>query len=160
MVYLLLMYSNRFPPTITHFGKITESDFVPPWWATNCHLQTIYPRFLMKRRKLVYRQQRLSLPDGDFVNLIWAGEVRHAKALIVLFHGLEGSIRSHYTNDMMANLVEEGYAAVLMHFRGCGGEANSHARAYHSGETEDAWFFLTWLILAGISGLFIEKYGE
>lgn len=127
------------------FGEIIESDFVPPWWARNCHVQTIFPRFFQKRRKLAYRQQKLTLPDDDFVNLIWAGEVEKARGLIVLFHGLEGSIRSHYTNDMMANLVEQGYAVVLMHFRGCGAEANLTARAYHSGETEDAWFLLNWL---------------
>jgi predicted alpha/beta-fold hydrolase len=32
-----------------------------------------------------------------------------------------------------------------MHFRGCGGEHNTKPRAYHSGETEDAWYFLNWL---------------
>jgi predicted alpha/beta-fold hydrolase len=62
-----------------------------------------------------------------------------------MFHGLEGSIRSHYTNDMAANFVKQGYAVVLMHFRGCGGEQNTTPRAYHSGETEDAWYFLNWL---------------
>ena len=46
---------------------------------------------------------------------------------------------------MMANFVKQGYAVVLMHFRGCGGEQNITPRAYHSGETGDAWYFLNWL---------------
>jgi predicted alpha/beta-fold hydrolase len=127
------------------YGEIVKSDFIPPWWAKNRHVQTIFPRFIQKRAKLEYRQEKLCLPDGDFVNLIWAGDVQKSSGLITLFHGLEGSIRSHYINDMAANFVQQGYAVVLMHFRGCGGETNSKPRAYHSGETEDAWYFLNWL---------------
>jgi predicted alpha/beta-fold hydrolase len=127
------------------YGEIVESDFKPPWWAKNRHVQTIFPRFIQKRAKLDYRKQKLALPDGDFVNLIWAGDVKKSSGLIAMFHGLEGSIRSHYINDMAANFVEQGYAVVLMHFRGCGGEQNATPRAYHSGETKDAWYFLNWL---------------
>jgi len=127
------------------YGEIVESDFRPPWWAKNRHVQTIFPRFIQKRVKLTYRKEKLALPDGDFVNLIWAGDVQKSSGLIAMFHGLEGSIRSHYTNDMAANFVNQGYAVVLMHFRGCGGEQNTKPRAYHSGETEDAWYFLNWL---------------
>lgn len=127
------------------YGKIVSSDFTPPWWAKNRHVQTIFPRLMQKRAKLAYRLEKLPLPDGDFVNLVWAGDVKNAKGLIILFHGLEGSIRSHYSNDMAANFVNQGYAIVLMHFRGCGGEQNLTPRAYHSGETEDAWYLLNWL---------------
>lgn len=127
------------------YGEIVESGFKPPWWAKNRHVQTIFPRFIQKRAKLDYRKEKLTLPDGDFVNLIWAGDVQRSSGLIAMFHGLEGSIRSHYANDMAANFVKQGYAVVMMHFRGCGGEQNATPRAYHSGETEDAWYFLNWL---------------
>ncbi|MDU0353236.1 hydrolase [Paraglaciecola aquimarina] len=135
---------NQVLPKI-RYGEIVTSDFVPPWWAKNRHVQTIYPRFMQKRAALNYRKEKLILPDGDFVDLVWAGDVKQSRGLITLFHGLEGSIRSHYSNDMAANLVSQGYAVVLMHFRGCGGEVNLKTRAYHSGETEDAWYFLNWL---------------
>ncbi|XIF03934.1 hydrolase [Serratia marcescens] len=36
-------------------------------------------------------------------------------------------------------------ARVVMHFRGCSGVPNRKQRIYHSGETEDARFFLRWL---------------
>jgi predicted alpha/beta-fold hydrolase len=126
-------------------SKIVMSDFKPPWWATNRHVQTIYPRFFKRRAKIKIRHQRLPLPDNDFVNLAWIGEPNAAKGIVALFHGLEGSINSHYAHDMAANLQEQGYLVVLMHFRGCGGEQNLRPRAYHSGETEDAWYFLNWL---------------
>jgi predicted alpha/beta-fold hydrolase len=139
------MFSEPKTNQNVRYGEIVESDFRPPWWAKNRHVQTIFPRFIQKRAKLDYRKEKLALPDGDFVNLIWAGDVQKSSGLIAMFHGLEGSIRSHYTNDMAANFVKQGYAVVLMHFRGCGGEQNATPRAYHSGETEDAWYFLNWL---------------
>jgi predicted alpha/beta-fold hydrolase len=132
-------------PNNIRYGEIVPSQFNPPWWAKNRHVQTIFPRFIQKRAKLTYRREKLSLPDGDFVNLVWAGDVLRSKGIVTMFHGLEGSIHSHYINDMAANLLDQGYSVVLMHFRGCGGEPNNSPRSYHSGETQDAWYFLNWL---------------
>jgi predicted alpha/beta-fold hydrolase len=129
-------------------GKIEKSAFTAPWWAKNRHIQTVWPRFFQRRLKVHWLKERLILPDGDFVNLAWAGDrsnIESSKGLVVVFHGLEGSNKSHYANDMTANLVEQGYVVVLMHFRGCGGEHNTLPRAYHSGETQDAWYLLNWL---------------
>lgn len=92
------------------------------------------------------------MPDGDFVNLVWGqpnllteSTLSNCKGLVVLFHGLEGSIRSHYANDLMATLQSQGWQTLLMHFRGCGDEVNTTTRAYHSGDTEDASYLLNWL---------------
>jgi hypothetical protein len=58
----------------------------------------------------------------------------------VLFHGLEGSSRSHYALALMAAVMERGWRGVVVHFRGCGGELNRLPRAYHSGDsTEIDW---------------------
>ena len=129
---------------VTH-GKIVNSDFTPPWWAKNRHVQTIFPRFFQKRKPLTYRRQRLTLPDGDFIDLAWGLDVQEPTGLVVIFHGLEGSVKSHYANDIMAECQQQGWLPVLMHFRGCSTEPNLTTRAYHSGETEDALFVLDWL---------------
>ena len=42
----------------------------------------------------------------------------------------------------MNKLAENGFASVLMHFRGCSGVQNELPRSYHSGESSDA---LEWL---------------
>ena len=126
-------------------GLIAASDFKAPWWARNRHVQTIFPRFFQKRAQLSYRREDFNLPDGDKVNLVWVGDPHTAKALVVMFHGLEGSIESHYCHDTAAYLHNQGFAVVVMHFRGCGGKPNLLARAYHSGETQDAWALLNWL---------------
>ncbi len=125
-------------------ANIIKSDFTPPWWARNRHIQTIYPRFFQRRKQLITRMERVDLPDADFVNLVWGVPEKgfKPKGLMIIFHGLEGSIHSHYTNDVMAESLAKGWQPVLMHFRSCGGVLNLTARAYHSGETEDATYVL------------------
>jgi len=108
-------------------------SFRPPVWLENPHLQTLYP-VVFKGRAYAGRKQRLELPDGDFLDLVWgAGE----GPLVQVMHGLEGSIRSHYASAIMTALEAAGYQAVFMHFRGCSGEPNRLDRAYHSGDTAD-----------------------
>ena len=126
-------------------GKIVKSQFRIPTWAKNRHIQTIWPRFIQKRLPLTYGMERLTLPDDDFVDVAWGPKPAEPSGVVVLFHGLEGSIRSHYANDMMATLSVNGWQVVMMHYRGCSGVPNLKARAYHSGETEDPSFFLQWI---------------
>ncbi|RDV24861.1 hydrolase [Alteromonas aestuariivivens] len=126
---------------LTH-GKIIKSAFEAPRWARNRHVQTMWPRFVQRRLPLTYQMERLALPDGDFVDLAWGPAPEKMTGLVVMFHGLEGSIRSHYANDMMGRLSGAGWQVVLMHFRGCSGELNRLPRAYHSGETGDPAFVL------------------
>ena len=56
---------------------------------------------------------------------------------MVLFHGLEGSSRSHYSVALMAAARSRGMRGVTVHFRGCGGEPNRLPRAYHSGDARE-----------------------
>jgi predicted alpha/beta-fold hydrolase len=121
---------------------IYQSGFKPPEWAKNKHIQPLWPRFVQKRLSVHWSNERLELPDGDFVDLAWATKPAHCKGIVVLFHGLEGSIRSHYANDMMSYLYKHNWWPVLMHFRGCSGVSNRLPRAYHSGDTGDALYFL------------------
>src|SRR5690606_36899461 len=58
--------------------------------------------------------------------------------LVVLFHGREGSVESPYIQQLMKQCAVRGWDSVVMHFRGCGPTPNRLARAYHSGETDDA----------------------
>nr|CBX72054.1 putative esterase yheT [Yersinia enterocolitica W22703] len=63
----------------------------------------------------------------------------------MLFHGLEGNFYSPYAHGLLRAWQDKGWLGVVMHFRGCSGEPNRKSRIYHSGETEDARFFLRWL---------------
>jgi len=114
-----------------------DDPFKSAWWLPNAHLQTLWPIIFRNRIKnLPLTRERVELPDGDFVDLDWIN--RHDNTPIVLIlHGLEGSIDSHYSRGMLMAISQLGFRAVFMHFRGCSGEPNRLSKYYHSGETSD-----------------------
>ncbi|MGQ8366498.1 hydrolase [Glaciecola sp. 1036] len=120
----------------TQFGKLSQAGFEVPNWARNSHIQTIWPKYFVKQPQVKTVNERINTPDGDFLDLAWYLPTK-PKALVVAFHGLEGSINSHYIKFVFENLYQQGFGCVLMHFRGCSGEINLTSRAYHSGETTD-----------------------
>lgn len=115
-----------------------NSPFRPAWWLNNPHLQTLYPALLRRSAPLRPRRERLSTPDGDFIDLDWCGE--DGRYLVVLLHGLSGSSQSGYIKGLQDALLACGFSSVALNFRGCGGEPNRLARCYHSGDTEDIQF--------------------
>ena len=114
--------------------------FRPAWWCRNPHLQTLWPVLFRRRLRPKLRRERLELPDGDFIDLDWT--LNETGPIVILLHGLEGGSRSHYARSMLSVLPRHGLRAVLMHFRGCSGEPNRLARAYHSGDTGDFDFLV------------------
>lgn len=110
-------------------------DFKPAWWLRSPHLQTLWPVFFMKRHKLDLVAERVELTDGDFIDLRWSK--KESDKTVLVMHGLEGSLDSHYANGVMYQLELAGYKPVFMFFRGCSDSMNRLARAYHSGETGD-----------------------
>ena len=115
-------------------GHIEPSDFRPAWWLKSAHLQTIWPSLFRPRRPLKVTWERMELADGDFIDLAWR---RNQGPLVLMIHGLEGSLESHYAFPMLEQLGEAGFSTVFMHLRGCGREPNRLARSYHSGASED-----------------------
>src|SRR5690606_24291594 len=61
---------------------------------------------------------------------------------LVLFHGLEGSSRSHYAQAIAQHFRARGWIVVIAHFRSCSGFPNRMARAYYSGDSADIAFIL------------------
>lgn len=123
----------------TQFGKLSKASFSSSGILAHPHVQTIFPKFLLRTPPPKSVNERVQTPDGDFVDLAWFMPNSHKspKALVVMFHGLEGSVNSHYIRYMASALEAENVGAVLMHFRGCSGEPNLTQRAYHSGATFD-----------------------
>jgi predicted alpha/beta-fold hydrolase len=81
------------------------------------------------------RQRRLELSDGDFIDLSVPDDTSGPRVLII--HGLEGGLDSHYSPALILRLVDSGFQPLFMHLRGAGEEPNRLARSYHSGATED-----------------------
>lgn len=113
----------------------TQPGFKPAWWLPGAHLQTLYPALVRERRPPPLLRERFELPDGDFLDLDWSPAQNGP--LVVILHGLEGSVRSHYAAGLMHALHSCRRQSVLMHFRGCSGEPNRLPKSYHSGYTED-----------------------
>lgn len=117
--------------------------YVAPWWLPGGHAQTIWPALWARHAHpaprvgtVAYRRERWTTPDGDFIDLDWLVSPP-ASTLLVLFHGLEGSSRSHYALAFAAFAQRQGLNYVVPHFRGCSGEINRAPRAYHSGDFEE-----------------------
>lgn len=115
---------------------IRKSDFKPAWWLPGPHLQTIWPVFFRHRPALQLETERVELPDRDFLDIAWLTG-SPGNPLVLVLHGLEGCIQSHYAAGLLHSLSQAGFNAVFMHFRGCSGEPNRLPRGYHSGETGD-----------------------
>lgn len=110
-------------------------EYRAPAWLPGGHLQTIYPLAIAGRGPALSRE-RWTTPDEDFIDLDWLPGPAGAP-LVVLFHGLEGSSKSHYATSLMRALKARGWRGVVVHFRGCSGEPNRLPRAYHSGDAPE-----------------------
>ena len=114
---------------------LNRSSFEPAWWLRSPHLQTLWPALFRRSRRPPGTRERLSTPDGDFVDLDWSGEA--SSPIVILLHGLSGSSRSRYIAGMQTALCKRGFRTVALNFRGCSGQPNQTARCYHSGDTGD-----------------------
>ena len=138
-----------------------------PIWLPGGHAQTLCTALWGRSQRvppLAFKRQRWFTPDGDFIDADWlerspspsvgTEQGRHPAAgdftppsradgtTLVLFHGLEGSSRSHYAKTFAAEAQRRGWGFVLPHFRGCSGPINLAPRAYHSGDHEEIGWML------------------
>ena len=91
------------------------------------------------------RMERWSTPDDDFLDLHRIDAPPGRPRLLIL-HGLEGTVRSHYAVGLLHEAQRRGWAADLLIFRSCGDEPNRALRLYHSGETSDLDFVVRRLV--------------
>ena len=118
------------------------STFRAPWFARNPHIQTLWGKFVAPERPVDARREVWQTPDGDEVVVLRANPEFSTAPRFVLFHGLEGTERSHYVPSLFRAVAQRGWAADMLLWRSCGGINNRAARFYHSGETDDASWFL------------------
>lgn len=136
------------PEGLSRIGALSDAedlDFhspcTPAWWLPGPHLQTLWGKFCRRAPVQATTVERLDTADGDFVELHHLdGPPR--SPLLVLLHGLEGSIRSHYIQGLLGQASARGWRAAVLVFRSCGSEMNRARRFYHSGETADLAFAL------------------
>lgn len=114
--------------------------FSPPWWLRNRHMQSCFASLFPYHAKVDLVWEELRLPDGDFLDLVWAGLT--TAPIVILLHGLEGSVNSHYIQLMIDALVKEGWQIVVMHYRTCSGRINRLPQSYNGGDTSDLAYLI------------------
>ena len=114
---------------------IVASEFQPGRLWRNRHIQTIVPNVLFPTPELALRRERVETPDGDFIDVDWTTGT--SGPIVIVLHGLEGSMRSRYACNIMRTLHGLGFRGAFPYFRGCTGEPNRLPISYHSGFTQD-----------------------
>jgi hypothetical protein len=99
-------------------------------------MQTLWGKLFRRAPAQATTIERLDTPDGDFLEIHHLAGPADAP-IIVLLHGLEGTIRSQYIQGLLAQATKRGWRAAVIIFRSCGAEMNRARRFYHSGETTD-----------------------
>ncbi|WP_298343100.1 alpha/beta fold hydrolase [uncultured Algibacter sp.] len=115
---------------------IVESTYKPPFYLKNGFISTVYSG-LIRRVSLKQKRERITLNDGDFLDLDWSFSKVKSDKLVILLHGLEGNGQRPYITGTAKLFNENGIDAVCINFRGCSGEDNLKYYSYHSGETKD-----------------------
>jgi len=74
--------------------------YSPAWWIPGGHLQTLWGKLFRRQAPAPTVLERWDTPDGDFVEL----HRLHADPgvpRLLLLHGLEGTVRSHYAQGLL-----------------------------------------------------------
>ena len=120
---------------------LVPSFYKPPLWFHNGHFSTIYSAKIRRVPNLDFQRDRLSLSDGDFLDLDWSYAKNTAKqkpkSVVILLHGLEGNAQRSYVQGQAKALLDAEFDVCAMNFRGCSGEPNLKLQSYNAGKTED-----------------------
>ncbi|BAU58071.2 hydrolase [Halorhodospira halochloris] len=121
---------------MTHkvYNNMTRGSFSPAWWLPGCHSQTMFPAVFRRAPQVKLIPEKLELPDGDFLDLMWGPP---GKGLALIGHGLGGNERSGYVRGLIAALAERGIGSVVMIARGAGDTPNRSQRSYHAAAWDD-----------------------
>jgi len=116
---------------------IIESSYKPPFWAKKSFVSTLFSGLARSVKGVEQVRERITLSDGDFIDLDWSYSKEKSNKVIILLHGLEGHAQRPYLTGTAKYFNDNGIDAIGVNFRGCSGEPNLLYRSYHSGATED-----------------------
>lgn len=124
---------------------MSTPSFRPAWWIPGPHAQTLWGKLVRRQHQAPTRIERWNTADGDFLDIHRLAGAPGAPRVLIL-HGLEGTIRSHYAQGLLNEMRHRGWSADLLIWRSCGNEPNRAPRFYHSGETTDLTYVVDRLI--------------
>lgn len=116
---------------------LVKAEYDPPWFFKNGHASTVYSGLFRKVNGIIQERERITLSDGDFMDIDWSYSQDPTRKLVIVLHGLEGNAQRPYMLATAKHFNENGYDAVCVNFRNCSDTPNTKYRSYHSGATED-----------------------
>jgi len=125
---------------------IIKSSYKAPHLFRNGFVSTVYSGLVRKVKNVNQERERITLCDGDFLDLDWSYSIKKTNKLIIVLHGLEGNAQRHYMTGIAKYFNKNEVDAVCVNFRGCSGEENLKFRSYHSGATDDLDDVIQYLI--------------
>ncbi|MEW4925571.1 alpha/beta fold hydrolase [Algibacter sp. 2305UL17-15] len=134
---------------------ILNSTYKPPFYFKNGFISTVYSG-LIRNVSLDQQRERITLSDGDFLDIDWSFSEEKSNKLIILLHGLEGNGQRPYITGPAKQFNENGIDAACVNFRGCSGEDNLKYYSYHSGATEDLATVIQHAIEKGYSEIYLK----
>lgn len=115
---------------------ISTSNYKPPFWLLNGHVETFYPAVFRNIKAPVAPEKRIiNTPDKDFFELDYYNN--DANKTVIISHGLEGNNQRPYVIGMTKLFYQKGWNVAAWNYRGCNGLVNNTIKSYHSGFTED-----------------------
>ena len=130
-------------------NRSSKDTYTPAWWVPGAHLQTLWGKLVRRLPTVPTRAEQWTTPDGDTLEIRRLDAPVNARVdvpRLLILHGLEGTIRSHYIVGLLDQARRRGWAADVLIFRGCNGELPRASRFYHSGETTDLDFVVRRLV--------------
>jgi predicted alpha/beta-fold hydrolase len=130
-------------------SSISKDTYTPAWWVPGAHLQTLWGKLVRRSPRVETRVEGWATADGDALEIRRLDAPVGAPATVprlLILHGLEGTIRSHYVQGLLDSARRQHWAADVLIFRGCNGELPRARRFYHSGETTDLDFVVRRLV--------------
>ncbi len=128
-------------------GMLTTSDYRPPRWLRNAHVQSVLGSSPLRRRhgeKSLAELNAVStlhtIDAGDGVRLQGVHSVlpeRPARGLVLLLHGWEGSVDSSYMRLTAVQLLREGFEVFRLNFRDHGDTHHLNEGLFHSNRIDE-----------------------
>ena len=116
---------------------IVPSSYSASGLFKNGHFSTIYSAKLRPNPSLVQHRERISLSDGDFLDLDFSYAQPSSQSLAILLHGLEGNAQRTYIKGQGKWCIRQGWDVCAVNYRGCSGEDNLMYPSYNAGKSDD-----------------------
>ncbi|GMW02806.1 MAG: alpha/beta hydrolase [Candidatus Hydrogenedentota bacterium] len=121
--------------------RLAATPFVPAWWLPGGHLQTAWGPLCRQNPRNPMRKEIWTTPDDDELN-VYFRDGASGRPIVLLLHGLEGSVQSKYVQGLVRSFSRLAWTTVVMEYRTCDGVMNRAQRMYHAGETSDLAFVM------------------